>query len=380
MNNKAFAIKKVTLSSTAVSIIWEDNKKSLFHFLWLRDNCPTSFHPDTRMRIFNILSVSKDIHPMKIKKEKNRLIIHWSENNHISKYDLKWLRNHCYTNNNSQSTISKNIFWKNNLKSKLSLISFKYEKIIKYEKNFIQWLELLASYGVTIIKRSPTTTNSGFKILKKIGTYRETFFGTPFEVINIPKPNNQAYTSDALSNHTDLPYYEYVPGYQFLHCLENSAKGGNSTIVDGFSVANYLKKNEKEIFDILTNTEVKFKDNDYTQKSLRIFYSPIIKLNLQKNFDEIRINLGAMATLDIKSNKMKRFYEAYHFFYSLLHNKKYLIEFKLTKGDMLCFDNRRVLHGRTSYNPHSGNRHLQGYYIEREEVNSKLNYLKKILI
>ena len=102
MNNKKFAIKKVTLSSTAVSIIWEDNKKSVFHFLWLRDNCPTSFHPDTRMRIFNILSVSKDIYPMKIKEKNNKLIIHWSENNHISKYDLKWLRSHCYTNKNNQ--------------------------------------------------------------------------------------------------------------------------------------------------------------------------------------------------------------------------------------------------------------------------------------
>jgi len=380
MNNKAFAIKKVTLSSTAVSIIWEDNKKSLFHFLWLRDNCPTSFHPDTRMRIFNILSVSKDIHPMKIKKEKNRLIIHWSENNHISKYDLKWLRNHCYTNKNSQSTISKNIFWKNNFKSKLCLISFKYEEVIKYKKNFIQWLEFLTSYGVTIIKQSPTKKNSAFKILKKIGTFRETFFGTPFEVVNIPKPNNQAYTSDALANHTDLPYYEYVPGYQFLHCLKNTAKGGNSTIVDGFAVANYLKKNEKEIFDILTNTKVKFKDNDYTQKSLRIFYSPIIKLNLEKNFDEIRINLGAMAALDVNANKMKRFYEAYRFFYSLLHNKKYLVEFRLSKGDLLCFDNRRVLHGRKSFDTHSGNRHLQGYYIEREEIISKLNYFNKTMI
>ena len=379
MNNKAFAIKKVTLSSTAVSIIWEDNKKSLFHFLWLRDNCPTSFHPDTRMRIFNILSVSKDVYPMKIKKGNNNLIIHWSENNHISKYNLKWLRNHCYTNND-QRTIAKNIFWKNNLKSKLSLISLNYKKIIKYEKNFIQWLEILTSYGVTIIKQSPTNTNSAFKILKKIGPYRETFFGTPFEVVNIPKPNNQAYTSDGLPNHTDLPYYEYVPGYQLLHCLKNTAKGGNTTIVDGFSVARYLQKNEKEIFDVLTNTKVKFKDNDYTQKSLRIFYSPIIKLNSEKNFDEIRINLGAMATLDIKSNKMKRFYEAYRFFYSLLHNKKYLVEFKLSKGDLLCFDNRRVLHGRTSFDTHSGNRHLQGYYIEREEIISKLNYFHKTMI
>ena len=87
-----------------------------------------------------------------------------------------------------------------------------------------------------------------------------------------------------------------------------------------------------------------------------------------------------MATLDINSNKMKRFYEAYRFFYSLLHNKKYLVEFRLSKGDLLCFDNRRVLHGRTSFDTLSGNRHLQGYYIEREEIISKLNYFNKTMI
>ena len=63
-----------------------------------------------------------------------------------------------------------------------------------------------------------------------------------------------------------------------------------------------------------------------------------------------------------------------------MQDKKYLVEFRLSKGDILCFDNRRILHGRTSFNPNSGNRHLQGYYVEREEINSKLNYLKKVLI
>ena len=89
----------------------------------------------------------------------------------------------------------------------------------------------------------PTKKKSAFKILDRIGQYRETFFGTPFEVINIPKPNNQAYTADALEIILTLPYYEYVPGYQFLHCLVNDAKGGSSTVVDGFAVANFLKKN-----------------------------------------------------------------------------------------------------------------------------------------
>ena len=60
--------------------------------------------------------------------------------------------------------------------------------------------------------------------------------------------------------------------------------------------------------------------------------------------------------------------------------KEGFVRADLSKGDLLCFDNRRILHGRTSFDTHSGNRHLQGYYIEREEVNSKLNYLKKILI
>jgi gamma-butyrobetaine dioxygenase len=72
---------------------------------------------------------------------------------------------------------------------------------------------------------------------------------------------------------------------------------------------------------------------------------------------------------------MHHFYEAYTFFYQQLHNKKFQIEFKLKAGDIFCFDNRRVLHGRTKFDANSGNRHLQGYYIEREEIISKLNYL-----
>ena len=34
----------------------------------------------------------------------------------------------------------------------------------------------------------------------------------------------------------DLPWFENPPGYQFLHCLVNSAKGGDSSAVDAFAV------------------------------------------------------------------------------------------------------------------------------------------------
>ena len=90
--------------------------------------------------------------------------------------------------------------------------------------------------------------------------------------------------------------------------------------------------------------------------------------------------MGAMGTIDIKPNNMKKFYEAYRYFISLINDKKFMINFHLNAGDILCFDNRRVLHGRTAFDPNSGNRHLQGYYIERDEIISRLNYFNNIKV
>ena len=66
-----------------------------------------------------------------------------------------------------------------------------------------------------------------------------------------------------------------------------------------------------------------------------------------------------------------------HKFGKLLHDDKFVVKFRLKPGDIFCFNNRRVLHGRTEFNPNSGHRHLQGYYIDRDEIIARLNYLNK---
>jgi len=375
-----YKIVKIRKRHKYIEIYWSDNHISKFHFLWLRDNCPTAFHKDTRMRNFNILSVTRKIKPINYRFTNKSLHVSWSENNHNSMYSLKWIRDNCYTEKNLKLYKSEYKLWNSQFANKIKLVVFDYKKIVSDEKELKKWLQAIYSFGITIVKNAPTKNRSAFKILDKIGKYRETFFGTPFEVINIPKPNNQAYTADALPNHTDLPYYEYVPGYQFLHCLKNDAEGGSSTAVDGFAVADYLKNKEFKKFKLLYENEVVFKDNDYTQKNIRIQKSSIIKINKNDDYEEIRINLGAMGVLDLSPNIMDHFYEAYTFFYQQLHNKKFQIDFKLKAGDIFCFDNRRVLHGRTKFEANSGNRHLQGYYIEREEIISKLNYLNGIKV
>ena len=156
------------------------------------------------------------------------------------------------------------------------MIQIDHDEILNSENGLIKWLELLHHQGIAIVKNAPSANKSALPLLNRISHTRETFFKTPFEVINVPKPNNSAYTAHALRNHMDLPWFENPPGYQFLHCLINEAEGGNSSAVDAFAVADYLRNNEKEIFEILVNTPLRFRDKDYTQVAHRSIYAPAI--------------------------------------------------------------------------------------------------------
>jgi len=371
-------ISKVSQNGSGLDVEWSDGEKSNFNFMWLRDNCPTARDKDSRHRMFNLLEISTNIKPKQFKiNGEGKLEIEWSEGKHTSCYDQKWLRKNCYTLKNKIKYVSPYHLWNSSFLENLDSIKIEHNEIISSDNGLVKWLELLHQKGIAIVKNAPTEKKSAFPILNRISHTRETFFKTPFEVINISKPNNSAYTAHALRNHMDLPWFENPPGYQFLHCLVNSAKGGNSSAVDAFAVADYLRNNEKEIFKTLVNVPLKFKDNDYTQETIRTFHAPAISLTKDDDFNDIRFSVATMDTLDCHPNIMEKVYKAHHRFGNLLHDDKFVIKFRLEPGDIFCFNNRRVLHGRTEFDPNSGNRHLQGYYIDRDEILGRLNFLKK---
>jgi len=372
------SITNIEKNNSYLKISWSDGEESKFNYMWLRDNCPTAHDKDSRHRMFNILEVSKSLNPKKymINKE-GKLEIEWSEGDHTSYYDPKWLRENCYTLKHKAKYVSPYTLWDNSLQNNLDSISIDHEEIISSDEGLIKWLELLHQKGIAIVKNSPIENESAFPVLNRISHTRETFFKTPFEVINIPKPNNSAYTAHSLKNHMDLPWFENPPGYQFLHCLINAAKGGDSSAVDGFAVADYLRKNEKEVFETLVNVHLKFRDKDYTQESHRSFHAPAISLTKDGDYNDIRFSVATMDALDCHPDDMEKIYNAHLRFGNLLHDDKFVIKFRLESGDIFSFNNRRLLHGRTEFDPNSGNRHLQGYYMDRDEIIGRLNYLKK---
>ena len=372
-----YKIENITKNSTNLEVDWSDGKKSKFNYLWLRDNCPTAHDKDSRHRMFNILKVSEDINPKNYSvKEDGKLEIEWSEGDHTSYYDPNWLRENCYTIKNKQKYVSPYKLWDSSLQKNLKSIQIDHDEIINSDEGLVKWLELLHYTGIAIVKNAPIEKNSALKVLNRISHTRETFFNTPFEVINIPKPNNSAYTAHALRNHMDLPWFENPPGYQFLHCLINSAKGGDSSAVDAFAVADYLRNNEKDTFDILVNTPLKFRDKDYTQEAVRSVYGTAISLTKDGDYNDIRYSIATLDALDCHPDIMDSVYKAHHRFGNLLHDDKFQINFRLEPGDIFSFNNRRLLHGRTEFDPNSGHRHLQGYYMDRDEIIGRLKYLK----
>ena len=116
-----YIINNIIKKNKYIEVLWHDNHISKFHYLWLRDNCPSAFHKDTRMRNFNILNVTNDIHPIKFKNTKKNLNIIWSEDNHISNFDIKWLRNNCYTEKNLKKYVSPYKLWDNKFINKYKI-------------------------------------------------------------------------------------------------------------------------------------------------------------------------------------------------------------------------------------------------------------------
>jgi len=373
-----FNITKIKKNRSDLNIKWSDGEESNFNYLWLRDNCPTAHDKNSNHRMFNILNVSESLEAKNFKiNDDGKLEIEWSEGDHTSYYDPKWLRENCYTLKSKQKYISPYELWDNSLEKNLDSIRVDHDEILNSEEGLIKWLELLHYKGIAIVKNTPVEKESAFHVLNRISHTRQTFFKTPFEVINIPKPNNSAYTAHALRNHMDLPWFETPPGYQFLHCLINSAEGGDSSAVDGFAVANYLRTNEKDIFETLVNIPLKFRDKDYTQELIRSFYGSAISLTKDGDYNDIRFSIATMDALDCHPDIMDKVYKAHRRFGKLLHDDKFQIKFRLEPGDIFSFNNRRALHGRTAFDPNSGHRHLQGYYMDRDEILGRLNFLKK---
>ncbi|MFC2966804.1 TauD/TfdA family dioxygenase [Acidimangrovimonas pyrenivorans] len=367
---------QATLSAgpEALEIRWSDGTTGTFPYLWLRDTDPAGFHPQTGERVFDLTSVPLDIAPERAEIERDTLVVSWPDQSGESRFDLGWIKANRPGRPRPDPAEVAPVVWRSGLGAQ-NIPRAAAEQVLASEAALADWLRATKCYGLSIVDGLADTVEAGMAIARRAGHLRETNFGLTFEVVSKPDPNNLAYTSIALPLHTDLTNQELPPGYQFLHCLANEAQGGGSVFCDGKAVAEDLRAEDPDAFEILSTVSVPFRFHD-AQTDIRS-RKTVIELDRDGGVSEICFNAHLADILDLPATQMPAYYRAYRAFMARTRAPAYAVTLKLTGGEMVVFDNRRVLHGRTAFDPSTGFRHLHGCYVDRGEWDSRLRVLSR---
>ena len=186
------------------------------------------------------------------------------------------------------------------------------------------------------------------------------------------------------SHYIAIMYTYTLAGLLAFHCVEYKGEGGESMLLDGFSVAEHIRRAHPEYFTLLSKVSILFKvdygdgfyntrktffDVNYEGEVSRVNYNYLDRQPLDtQSVDEIQNVLGC------DSNKaVITYYKAMRFLHGLLYSNKFLYEIKLLPGMLLVFNNHRLLHGRKAFN---GHRKLCGTSIDAGEWENKFKLLE----
>lgn len=356
-----------------VHVVFPDGTSANYPYIWLRDNDPAGFHPQTQERMTDLTTIPLDVAARKVEVAAQALTIWWQGDDTVSTFDLSWLQAHCPGRPAQDPARTGFEFWRRDLGA-AGIPRANADEVLASDQSLSDWMVETQVFGLSIVEGLADSTKAGMEVAQRIGFLRETNFGVTFEVQSKPNPNNLAYTPVALPLHTDLTNQELPPGFQFLHCLANEADGGGSLFCDGYAIAADLRAQDPEAFDLLATQSIPFRFHD-ANTDIRS-RKKVINLNEDGEIIEICFNAHLADILDLAPDLMSRYYRAYRQFMIMTKSDEYLVTLKLKAGEMVVFDNRRVLHGREAFDPQTGFRHLHGCYVDRGEFESRLRLLR----
>jgi gamma-butyrobetaine dioxygenase len=337
-----------------------------FNFFWLRDNCPTSFDPQTRERTFDIFHLSREPRPASVRLAGDALEITWMEDGHASLYPLDWLSQYGEGKRRPDpADLPRRAWYADHYPD---IARFSQPRLIADRNEVAKWIEALLVEGVAIVTDMPDSDEALTETVRLIGHVRPTFFGEYFDVKTHINPTNLAYTAKALELHTDTPAEEMAPGVQFLHCRANSVEGGMSLFLDGVAVANDLREERPEDFALLSQTLIPYycEHDAYDMRSRQ----RVIELDEHGEVSGVTISQHMADIFDLPQTFLDLYYPAFCRFGRMLQSDKYVMRFRLNAAECIVFDNHRIVHGRSAYSATSGERYLRGCYADRGEMRS----------
>jgi gamma-butyrobetaine dioxygenase len=237
-----------------------------------------------------------------------------------------------------------------------------------------RWLTILLQFGLCRLANTPTDLDYVGRLVGHVGPIRDTNFGLVWSVQAKPDPDSTAYTGLDLGQHTDLPTREVPPGFQFLHCVENTVQGGWSRMSDGWAVVEAIRTEHPEAYDALTTLDWVFcnraKDAEHR------WIGPIIDHGSRHQPLTLRAFYPVRLAPHMPRGDIPRAYESLRVFATVARDPRFQLVYPFRPGDLVAFDNRRILHGRDAFES-AGSRHLRGTYADHDDFYSRLRVLRR---
>jgi len=374
LTGRQCSIRDVKQHQRHIDVDWEAQHLSQFDYTWLRDNCQCSscVHTSSGQKLHTSAEIDANVRPLKLERRQGNgnnglsssiMFVRWSDT-HESQFPTEWLRRNCYAHQISQPKFTST--WQG--KDLAAVPSLSYSTVMETTEGLKSWLHQLAVFGISLMQSVPVKEQTVGTVAARICYLRETMYGKIWDVVNVPNPNNIAYSNLKIDFHQDLMYYEAPPGLQFLHCLKSAEKGGETLFIDGFKAAEILKDTDPASFSALTQIPSTYHKNG-TDHSL-YFRRPIISVDEHGELHSINYGPPFEGPLHVPFNLVQQYYGALRAFSKIVNSPELQYRIKLQPGDLISFNNRRVIHGRTEFDA-SEPRHLQGTYVDLDEFESQ---------
>ncbi|KAL4799900.1 hypothetical protein BDV19DRAFT_354006 [Aspergillus venezuelensis] len=361
----------------------------------LRDlcECKKCIDEHSKQRNFRLSDVPTNIKPKSLRWFEGQLEATWMTDapgfgeDHVSRYT--WRRIFAPSADFSISSPTgpkrSRVYWNKSVMEDLQpWISF--DDYMNDTERFTRALAYLSQTGLLFVKDIPNSREMVEKLATRIGPLRNTFYGPTWDVRTVPQAKNVAYTNQFLGFHMDLLYMKEAPGFQFLHCLQNSCDGGESLFSDTFWVAEKMYEQKRAYYEALTKLWLPY---EYMHKEHRyVYWRPVFEKGPTKargsrlqavNYSPpFQAPLYAPDSYDPKDPaEQKLAIDALAYFADQLEKPEHMFELKLQPGQCVIFENRRVAHARRGFDTSEGERWLAGAYLDEDVVQSQFRVRKR---
>ena len=379
-NDSQYQIKHARVVDSGLQVNWGDGHQSHFHPVWLRHQCECE-HCGTAMnavRALRLHHIPEDISITRLEFDHHQVKIVWSKEDHQSEYKARWLRDHCYSDSERHSRKHRPKLWDASITQNPPVFNFVEAEADSTTR--LAMLESVCDYGFCKVENLPASLDEKQRLIKLVGSQRQTHFGT-YQLSKKSAINNVGDITHELPPHCDETYRTSTIGITVFQVIRPSNEGGHSTLVDGFEAVRRLYEQFPEDYQLLTRTPIFTQryDPDHAEGELPRWYQcrlPMIQLDADDEVSGIRINERQIAPLDLPGSQIAACYRAIRRLTDIVYDPKLLIRFGLKVGEGLLFNNQRVLHGRTAFRAEQPGRSVLTASVDLEEFYSNLRVLK----